>query len=109
MGAIANGIAAYGPNLMIPAIGTFLNFVSYAAGALRLSALSHQRVIWVATHDSIGLGKLHLPSFVCALVADQRFLTLQVRMDLLTNLSRLLPTSALSPTATSGVLLVCPY
>lgn len=57
MGAIANGIAAYGPNLMIPAIGTFLNFVSYAAGALRLSALSHQRVIWVATHDSIGLGE----------------------------------------------------
>lgn len=58
MGAIANGIAAYGPNLVIPAIGTFLNFVSYAAGALRLSALSHQRVIWVATHDSIGLGEL---------------------------------------------------
>ncbi|GAA5822902.1 hypothetical protein JCM5353_007890 [Sporobolomyces roseus] len=57
MGAIANGIAAYGPNLMIPAIGTFLNFVSYAAGAVRLSALSHQRVIWVATHDSIGLGE----------------------------------------------------
>ncbi|GAA5882540.1 hypothetical protein JCM16303_002034 [Sporobolomyces ruberrimus] len=57
MGAIANGIAAYGPNLMIPAVGTFLNFVSYAAGALRLSALSHQRVIWVATHDSIGLGE----------------------------------------------------
>ncbi|GAA5842114.1 hypothetical protein JCM3766R1_000011 [Sporobolomyces carnicolor] len=57
MGAIANGIAAYGPNLVIPAIGTFLNFVSYAAGALRLSALSHQRVIWVATHDSIGLGE----------------------------------------------------
>ncbi|GAA6062017.1 hypothetical protein JCM10212_006092 [Sporobolomyces blumeae] len=57
MGAIANGIAAYGPNLVIPAIGTFLNFVSYAAGAVRLSALSHQRVIWVATHDSIGLGE----------------------------------------------------
>ncbi|GAA5904952.1 hypothetical protein JCM8208_007235 [Rhodotorula glutinis] len=57
MGAIANGIAAYGANLMIPAIGTFLNFVSYAAGAVRLSALSHQRVIWVATHDSIGLGE----------------------------------------------------
>lgn len=53
MGAIANGIAAYGGNLMIPAIGTFLNFVSYAAGAVRLSALSHLRVIWVATHDSV--------------------------------------------------------
>ncbi|KAM0752433.1 transketolase [Meredithblackwellia eburnea MCA 4105] len=57
MGAIMNGIAAYGPNLMIPAAGTFLNFVSYAAGAVRLAALSHQRVIWVATHDSIGLGE----------------------------------------------------
>ncbi|GAA5951516.1 hypothetical protein JCM8115_005165 [Rhodotorula mucilaginosa] len=57
MGAIANGIAAYGGNLMVPAIGTFLNFVSYAAGAVRLSALSHLRVIWVATHDSIGLGE----------------------------------------------------
>ncbi|POY76717.1 hypothetical protein BMF94_0309 [Rhodotorula taiwanensis] len=57
MGAIANGIAAYGGNLMVPAIGTFLNFVSYAAGAVRLAALSHLRVIWVATHDSIGLGE----------------------------------------------------
>jgi hypothetical protein len=109
MGAIANGIAAYGPNLMIPAIGTFLNFVSYAAGALRLSALSHQRVIWVATHDSIGLGELHVTIFAYVLVADDRSSSFQVRMDLLTNLSRLLPTSALSPTATSGDLLVCPY
>lgn len=67
MGAIANGIAAYGPNLMIPAIGTFLNFVSYAAGAVRLSALSHQRVIWVATHDSIGLG-VSLKSLVSELL-----------------------------------------
>ena len=33
------------------------NFVSYAAGAVRLSALSGHRVIWVATHDSIGLGE----------------------------------------------------
>ncbi|BGP30337.1 Transketolase [Rhodotorula toruloides] len=57
MGAIANGIAAYGGNFVIPAIGTFLNFVSYAAGAVRLAALSHLRVIWVATHDSIGLGE----------------------------------------------------
>jgi transketolase len=42
---------------VIPAAGTFLNFVSYAAGAVRLSSLSHQRVIYVATHDSIGLGE----------------------------------------------------
>ncbi|KAI0303399.1 transketolase [Multifurca ochricompacta] len=55
MGAIANGIAAYGG--IIPFIGTFLNFVSYAAGAVRLSALSKHQVIWVATHDSIGLGE----------------------------------------------------
>jgi len=34
-----------------------LNFVSYAAGAVRLSALSGHHVIWVATHDSIGLGE----------------------------------------------------
>lgn len=55
MGAIMNGIAAYGT--LIPFGGTFLNFVSYAAGAVRLSALSQQRLIWVATHDSIGLGE----------------------------------------------------
>ncbi|KAF2259307.1 transketolase [Lojkania enalia] len=55
MAAIMNGLSAYGT--IIPAGGTFLNFVSYAAGAVRLSSLSHQRVIYVATHDSIGLGE----------------------------------------------------
>jgi len=55
MGAIMNGISGFG--LHIPFGGTFLNFVSYAAGAVRLSSLSHQRVIWIATHDSIGLGE----------------------------------------------------
>ncbi|KAF4125666.1 transketolase, partial [Geosmithia morbida] len=55
MGAIMNGLAAYGT--LIPYGGTFLNFVSYAAGAVRLSALSQVRNIWVATHDSIGLGE----------------------------------------------------
>lgn len=55
MGAAMNGIAAYG--LHLPYGGTFLNFVSYAAGAVRLSALSHVQTIWVATHDSIGLGE----------------------------------------------------
>lgn len=55
MAGIMNGIAAYGT--IIPYGGTFLNFVSYAAGAVRLSALSQQRVIYVATHDSIGLGE----------------------------------------------------
>jgi len=55
MAAIMNGMSAYGT--LIPAGGTFLNFVSYAAGAVRLSSLSHQRVIYIATHDSIGLGE----------------------------------------------------
>ena len=55
MAGIMNGIAAYGT--LIPAGGTFLNFMSYAAGSVRLSSLSHQRVIYVATHDSIGLGE----------------------------------------------------
>ena len=55
MAAAMNGLSAYGT--IIPFGGTFLNFVSYASGAVRLSALSHQRVIYVATHDSIGLGE----------------------------------------------------
>ena len=55
MTAICNGLAAYGG--IIPFAATFLNFVSYAAGAVRLSALSHLRVLQVATHDSIGLGE----------------------------------------------------
>ncbi|KAJ9101705.1 Transketolase [Naganishia friedmannii] len=55
MVAIANGLCAYGG--IIPFTATFLNFVSYAAGAVRLSALSHFRVLNIATHDSIGLGE----------------------------------------------------
>lgn len=55
MGAIMNGLAAYGT--ILPYGGTFLNFVSYAAGSVRLSSLSRVRVMWVATHDSIGLGE----------------------------------------------------
>lgn len=56
MGAIMNGIASYGLNYKAYG-GTFLNFVSYAAGAVRLSALSGHPIVWVATHDSIGLGE----------------------------------------------------
>ncbi|ODV87425.1 hypothetical protein CANARDRAFT_5958 [[Candida] arabinofermentans NRRL YB-2248] len=56
MGAIMNGFSAFGANYKVYG-GTFLNFVSYAAGALRLSALSGHPVIWIATHDSIGLGE----------------------------------------------------
>lgn len=55
MAGIMNGIAAYGT--LLPFGGTFLNFVSYAAGSVRLSSLSYFRVIYVATHDSIGLGE----------------------------------------------------
>jgi len=55
MAAICNGIAAYGG--LIPFGATFLNFVGYAAGAIRLSALSHHRVLYIMTHDSIGLGE----------------------------------------------------
>ena len=55
MAGVMNGMSAYGT--VIPAGGTFLNFVSYAAGSVRLSSLSHQRVIYIATHDSIGLGE----------------------------------------------------
>lgn len=55
MAAACNGIAAYGG--LLPYCGTFLNFYGYALGAVRLSALSHFRVLYVATHDSIGLGE----------------------------------------------------
>ena len=55
MAGVMNGMAAYGT--IIPFGGTFLNFMSYAAGSVRLSSLSHCRVIYVATHDSIGLGE----------------------------------------------------
>lgn len=55
MAAICNGITAYGAH--VPYAGTFLNFIGYAMGAVRLSALSHLRVMYVATHDSIGLGE----------------------------------------------------
>ncbi|SHN67593.1 transketolase [Desulfovibrio litoralis DSM 11393] len=55
MGAIMNGLALYGG--FIPYAGTFLIFSDYAKNAIRLSALMKQRVIWVLTHDSIGVGE----------------------------------------------------
>ncbi len=55
MQAIANGLFSYGG--IRPFTATFLNFVGYAQGAVRLSALSKFGVICVATHDSIGLGE----------------------------------------------------
>ena len=55
MSAIMNGLALHGG--FIPYGGTFLVFSDYARNALRLSALMKQRVIFVYTHDSIGLGE----------------------------------------------------
>lgn len=55
MAAIMNGIAVHGG--FIPYAGTFLVFADYARNAVRLSALMKQRVIYVFTHDSIGLGE----------------------------------------------------
>jgi len=50
-----NGIALHGG--LIPYGGTFMVFTDYARPAIRLSALMGQRVIYVMTHDSIGLGE----------------------------------------------------
>lgn len=55
MAAAMNGIALHGG--FIPYGGTFLAFADYARGAIRLSALMGQQVIYVMTHDSIGLGE----------------------------------------------------
>jgi len=55
MSAIMNGIALHGG--FIPYGGTFLVFTDYARNAVRLSALMKQRVIYVYSHDSIGLGE----------------------------------------------------
>ncbi len=55
MSAIMNGMALYGG--LIPFGGTFLTFSDYARNAVRLAALMKQRVIFVYTHDSIGLGE----------------------------------------------------
>jgi transketolase len=55
MSAIMNGMALHGG--FIPYGGTFLTFLDYARNALRLSAIMGIRVIYVYTHDSIGLGE----------------------------------------------------
>ena len=55
MAAVMNGLALHGG--FIPYGGTFLVFSDYARNALRVAALSKQRVIHVFTHDSIGLGE----------------------------------------------------
>jgi len=55
MAAAMNGIALHGG--LIPYGGTFLIFTDYARPSIRLAALMGQRVIFVMTHDSIGLGE----------------------------------------------------
>jgi len=55
MGAILNGLALHGG--VIPYGGTFLVFSDYMRGSIRVAALSHVPVIYVFTHDSIGVGE----------------------------------------------------
>ena len=55
MGAVMNGMALHGG--LIPYGGTFLVFADYMRPAIRLAALMGRQVIYVFTHDSIGLGE----------------------------------------------------
>jgi transketolase len=55
MAACANGMALHGG--LIPYVGTFFVFTDYMRPAIRLCALMRQRVVYVLTHDSIGLGE----------------------------------------------------
>jgi len=55
MGAVANGMALHGG--VIPYTATFLIFYDYMRPPVRLAALMHLRVIFIFTHDSIGLGQ----------------------------------------------------
>nr|CCC92375.1 unnamed protein product [Trypanosoma congolense IL3000] len=69
MCAIMNGLHAHGG--FVPFGGTFLNFFGYAMGAIRLSSLCHHQVVFVATHDSIGVGEdgpTHQPVELLALL-----------------------------------------
>src|SRR5258705_3168819 len=55
MAAAMNGISTHGG--YAPAGGTFLTFTDYARPSMRIAALSHVPVVYVMTHDSIGLGE----------------------------------------------------
>jgi transketolase len=55
MSAIMNGVALHGG--FVPYGATFLVFMEYARNAIRMAALMRQRVLFVYTHDSIGLGE----------------------------------------------------
>ncbi len=55
MAAAMNGMALHGG--IVPYGGTFLVFADYCRNAIRMSALQHAQVVYVLTHDSIGLGE----------------------------------------------------
>jgi len=55
MAAAMNGLSAHGG--FAPAGGTFLTFTDYARPSMRIAALSHTPVVYIMTHDSIGLGQ----------------------------------------------------
>ncbi|KAI9496372.1 transketolase [Zychaea mexicana] len=55
MFAIMNGMACYGG--IVPLGGTYLQFMTYGWGSIRLAALMEKRAIYIMTHDSIGLGE----------------------------------------------------
>lgn len=56
MAAALNGMQAYGCNI-IPFGAGFLTFIGYCLGSVRLSALTKQQVVYIMTHDSIGVGE----------------------------------------------------
>jgi len=55
MGSVANGIALHG--MLIPVVGTFFVFADYMRPSLRLAALSKAKVVFVFSHDSVGVGE----------------------------------------------------
>ena len=55
MGAICNAIAAYG--LFTPFCATFFVFSDYMSASVQIAAISHLRVFYIWTHDSIGVGE----------------------------------------------------
>ena len=55
MGSVANGMALHGG--IIPVVGTFLVFADYMRPSVRMAALSSAKVIFVWSHDSVGVGE----------------------------------------------------
>ena len=93
MAAVMNGIALHSG--FIPYGGTFLVFADYMKAAMRLSSLMGQHVIYVLTHDSIGLGEdgpTHQPVETLAMLrALPNFLVLNLKFtirSILTNLKK---------------------